>query len=149
MAKLVTLFLLEYSILATFLLIIVSYFLWKAIRSKSTQEKLLMSVLYKNIDKVPFLITGAVDAEGAPAEFGDATFVWEVVSTNGKDLGNVEVAQDGLSGVFNAGIAGAEGFLQVTATFADGKVLIGKSEQLILTASEAVSFTIAFGEPLP
>lgn len=112
--------------------------------------KLIMAVNFKNIDKVPFEVTGAVDAEGVAVEVpADVTFEWAVESTNGLDLGTVEVdAEDPKKGVFNAGVAGAEGMITVKATFADGKVLTGSSEQIILGASEAVSFMIKLGEPL-
>ena len=50
--------------------------------------------------------------------------------------------------LFSAGVAGAEGFVKVSATLPSGQVLEGVSEMVKLTTSEAVSFTLRFGEPV-
>lgn len=108
-----------------------------------------MAISFKNIDKIPVEITGAVDAEGAPVDVVEADFVWTTESSNGLDIGVIEVDPDNpAKALFSAGVAGAEGFVKVSATLPDGKVLEGVSEMVKLTTSEAVSFTLRFGEPV-
>ena len=107
-----------------------------------------MAVSYKNIDKIPVEIVGAIDAEGVPVEIGEATFEWTLESTNGEVLGTIIPGDDPKKIVLDAGVAGAEGFVKVVATFPGGKVLEGKSELIKLTPSEAVAFTLKLGEPL-
>ena len=108
-----------------------------------------MAVSFKNIDRVPVAVVGAVDAEGAEVAVDAATFEWTVESANGLDIGTIEVdPTDNSKAVFVSGVAGAEGFVKVTATFPDGKTLDGTSELVKLTTSEAVSFRLSFGQPL-
>lgn len=112
--------------------------------------KLLMAVSYKNIDRIPVEIIGAVDAEGAAVDVSEATFVWSLESLDGSDLGTIIADEaDQKKIVLNAGIAGAEGYVKVVGTFPDGSTLEGKSELIKLTPSAAVAFTLKLGEPLP
>ncbi len=109
-----------------------------------------MAVSFKNVDRVPVEVTGAVDAKGHPVDVDEATFAWELISTNEMDLGTLEVDKiDPKKAIFSAGVTGAEGYVRVVATFANGSTLEGTSELVTLTASEAVSFVITFGTPLP
>lgn len=120
-----------------------------SLASNNKRGKLIMAVTFQNIDKVPVEISEAVDAEGIVVPIKDAVFEWSVESSNGKDLGTFEVdAVNPTAGVFLAGIAGAEGFIRVRATFPDGTILEGATELIKLVPSKAVAFTLKLGEPI-
>ena len=110
-----------------------------------------MAYQFTNINTVPLVITGAVDAEGADATLdlsNVASVVWGTESANDLDIGTVtQDENDPLSATFNAGVAGAEGYVTVAVTMNDESVINGRSDLIQLTSSAATSFKIGFGDP--